>query len=97
MERAIVFDPAGVATLRTSIERVLGRVPSLPFTTATEFPAYWREAVALHGSDDLALRIASELPVGAFARTPQARLRPPGEPGAVATRMPTGGSTRGPR
>lgn len=68
VERAIVFDPAGVATLRTSIERVLGRVPSLPFTTATEFPAYWREAVALHGSDDLALRIASELPVGAFGR-----------------------------
>lgn len=68
VDRAIVFDAAGVATLRTSIERVLERVPSLPFTSAAEFPAYWREAIALHGSDDLALRIASELPVGSFGR-----------------------------
>jgi AraC-like DNA-binding protein len=68
VERGIVFDPVGVATLRTSIERVLGRVPSLPFTTAAEFPAYWREAVAIHGKDDLALQIAGELPVGSFGR-----------------------------
>jgi AraC-like DNA-binding protein len=68
VDRAIVFDPAGIATLRTSVERVLGRVPCASFTSAVQFPPYWREAIEIHGSDDLALRIASELPVGSFGR-----------------------------
>lgn len=68
VDRAIVFDPAGIAAMRTSVERVLGRVPTHPYTSAEEFAEYWREATALHGNDDLALRLAEELPVGSFGR-----------------------------
>lgn len=63
----------GIASVRTSVERVLSQaghgMPAHPFNTAADFPEFWREATALHGGDDLALRVASELPVGAFGRT----------------------------
>jgi AraC-like DNA-binding protein len=66
-EKAVAIDPGSIATVRTSVERVIGQVPPKPFTCADDFPEYWRAAVALHG-EDLALRIASELPVGSFGR-----------------------------
>ncbi|HSD90128.1 MAG TPA: AraC family transcriptional regulator ligand-binding domain-containing protein [Kofleriaceae bacterium] len=68
MDKTIVFDPGGIATTRTSVERVLGRAPARRFASADDFPEYWREAIAMHGSEDLALRIANELPVGGFGR-----------------------------
>ena len=68
MDKTIVFDPGGIATMRTSVERVLGRAPARPYASADDFPEYWREAIAMHGSEDLALRIANELPVGGFGR-----------------------------
>jgi AraC-like DNA-binding protein len=66
--RSIVIDPASIASLRTSVERVLRRPLPTPLTGAEDFRAFWQTATALHGSDDLALRIASELPVGSFGR-----------------------------
>jgi AraC-like DNA-binding protein len=65
---SIIIDPASIATMRTSVERVLGRTPTLPFTGIDDFAAYWHEVLTLHGHDDLALRIAGELPVGSFGR-----------------------------
>jgi AraC-like DNA-binding protein len=66
-KEVVAIDPAGIATVRTSVERVLGVPAPKPFTCADEFPEYWRAALELHG-EDLALRIASELPVGSFGR-----------------------------
>lgn len=65
---AVVMEPGSIATVRTSVERVLGRPAPKPFTCAEEFEEYWRAAVALHG-EDLALTIAKELPVGSWGRT----------------------------
>jgi AraC-like DNA-binding protein len=65
--QGLVIAPATIATVRTSVERVIGHVPALPFETGDDFAAYWRDAVAAYG-EDLALRIASELPVGSFGR-----------------------------
>jgi AraC-like DNA-binding protein len=62
-----VIAPATIATIRTSVERVLGRALAPPFETVEHLPAYWCAALDVHG-DDLALRIASELPVGSFGR-----------------------------
>jgi AraC-like DNA-binding protein len=65
--------PHAIATLRTSIERVLSRsgapVSMPPFRTGEDIPAYWRAAEQLHGRGDLALCVARELPVGTFGRT----------------------------
>ena len=66
-DKAVAIDPGSIATVRFSVERVLGRPAPKPFTCAEEFPEYWRAAVELHG-EDLALRIANELPVGSFGR-----------------------------
>jgi AraC-like DNA-binding protein len=65
--KEIAIEPGTIATIRTSVERVLGAAPAAPFEQATDLPAYWRAAVERHG-EDLALRIASELPVGSFGR-----------------------------
>jgi AraC-like DNA-binding protein len=65
--------PQAIATLRTSIERVLFRarapVAIPPFRNGEDIPAYWRAAEQLHGRGDLALCVARELPVGTFGRT----------------------------
>ena len=68
MAPAVSIDATTITTIRTSVERVLGRVPSQPFVTADDFAAYWQCAVELHRDEDLALRIATELPVGSFGR-----------------------------
>src|SRR5260221_829953 len=67
---AVEIDPAAIETIRTSIRRLLAERGSgpLPFRLPDQLIAGWRAAVAICG-DDLALRIASELPVGSFGRT----------------------------
>ncbi|MDB4957499.1 MAG: Transcriptional regulator, AraC family protein [Myxococcales bacterium] len=68
MVRSVEIDRASIATVKTSVERVLGHALSVPFSSADEFPAYWQSAISIYGGEDLALRIASELPVGSFGR-----------------------------
>ena len=69
----VTIDPTAIATVRTSVERVLlqgGRgLPAQPFRTAADIPAYWHACEQLHGREDLALCVAREVPVGVFGRT----------------------------
>lgn len=65
--------PYGITAVRTSVLRILEErhraAPKRPFRSAAEFGPFWNEASALYGGDDLALAVASELPVGGFGRT----------------------------
>lgn len=68
----IAIDVDAIAVVRTSIERILrqaGKTARRPFKQASDFPAYWHEVSTLYGDDDLAIRVALELPVGGFGRT----------------------------
>jgi AraC-like DNA-binding protein len=69
----LTIDPRAIATLRTSVERVLARVcgklPAPPFIAGVAIPAYWRAAEQLHRREDLALCVARELPIGTFGST----------------------------
>jgi AraC-like DNA-binding protein len=67
---SVDIDPAAIEVVRTSVRRLLAEHGSgpLPFRMPDQLIAGWRAAVAVCG-EDLALRIASELPVGSFGRT----------------------------
>ena len=66
----VTIDPAAIEAVRTSVRRLLAERGSgpLPFRMPDQLIQGWRAAVRICG-DDLALRIASELPVGSFGRT----------------------------
>ena len=66
----VEIDPAAIESVRTSVRRLLAERGSgpLPFRMPDQVIAGYRAAVRICG-EDLALSIASELPVGSFGRT----------------------------